>query len=208
MTDVAARLGLNHALLYRYVESKQALLELAARYAMDPAAEFAAEVPLATPAPGRIAEMLGRWFEMHGSFPTLRTALEQGSGDDPRAELAAIIDEFYGFVQANRLLLSLVASLAVDYPELNPVAVVDRKRSHIVRLASFLSTRARSGHLRPLSDPEIAAHFIVESVGWFAWLRKADPSTALIDDERARSAVRELLLATFVPDATRTGERP
>ena len=49
MTDVADRLELSHALLYRYVESKEALLELATRYAMDPGTDLTAVVPLATP---------------------------------------------------------------------------------------------------------------------------------------------------------------
>ena len=40
MTDVAEQLGLSHALLYRYVESKEALLELAASYAIDQGADL------------------------------------------------------------------------------------------------------------------------------------------------------------------------
>ncbi len=51
-TALAERLELSHALLYRYVESKEASLELAVRYAMDHEAELEAAVPLATPAEG------------------------------------------------------------------------------------------------------------------------------------------------------------
>lgn len=200
MTDVAARLEINHALLYRYVESKEALLELAIRYAMDQAADLSAVVPLATPAAGHIQHLLRSWFRVHATFPALGTALERGPGDDAAAELAGIIDELYGFVEQNRLLLLLIESLVIDHPELNELYVSKSKRSHIGRLAAFLSSRASSGGLRPLSDPEIAAHFLAESVAWFAQHRKADPGLALIDDERARVSVRELLLSAFVPD--------
>jgi AcrR family transcriptional regulator len=204
MTDVADRLGLSHALLYRYVESKEALLELAARYAMDPEADLTAVVPLATPGQGQILDLLRGWFAVNASFPALRAALERGPGGDGAEELARIIDELYEFVEHNRLLLLLIESLAADYPELSAASVNDRKRAHNARLAAFLSSRASSGELRPLPDPEIAAHFLSESVAWFAQHRKRDPNAALIDDQQARSSVRALLLAAFVPDRRTT----
>jgi AcrR family transcriptional regulator len=205
MTDVAARLGLNHALLYRYVESKEALLELAARYAMDPESDLTAEVPLATPPPGHTVGMLRAWIAARARFPAIRSALETGPGADPAAELAAVIDEFYGFIEDGRLLLSLMESLVIDYPELNALYVEDAKRRLIGRLAAFLDSRIAAGSLRPVPDTEIAARFIVESVGWFAWRRKDNPETAGIDDEQARRSVTELLLAAFVPDDRRGG---
>ncbi len=96
-------------------------------------------------------------------------------------------------------MLSLMDSLVIDYPEFNELFVNQSKRSHIGRLAAFLSSRASPGGLLPFPDPEIAAHFIVESVTWFAMHRKSDPNAAAIDDERARSSVRELLLSAFAP---------
>jgi AcrR family transcriptional regulator len=202
MTDVAERLELSHALLYRYVESKEALLELAVRYAMDQDADLAAVVPLATPKPGHSLELIRDWLAVRAKFPELRAALERGPGGDAAAELAAIIDELYDFVEQNRLLLLLIESLADDYPGLGGAAVDDRKHTHSGLVAAFLASRAASGELRPLADPQIAAHFLIESIGWFAQHRKRDPSAAMIDDQQARSSVRELLLAAFVPDAT------
>lgn len=208
MTDVAERVQLNHALLYRYVESKEALLELAFRYAMGEEAELAAVVPLATPPPGHTLELLRSWLKVHATFPALRSALKRGPGEDPAEELAGIIDELYGFVEQNRLLLLLIENLVIDYPEFNALRVGESKGSHIERLAAFLSSRASSGGLRPLPDPEIAAHFLAESVAWFASHRKGDPRAAAIDDERARSSVRELLVSAFVPDTSRKGAGP
>ena len=203
MTDVAERLQLSHALLYRHVESKEALLELAARYAMDQEADLEAVVPLATPPKGQVLELIRSWLAVHAAFPRLRAASERDPGGDAAAELAGIIDELYDFIEQNRLLLLLLESLAGDYPELGQGSVNQRKRSHIDRLAVFLGSRAASGGLRPLADPEIAAHFLAESVAWFAQHRKRDPDASLIDDERARGVVRGLLLAAFVPDTGR-----
>ncbi|HUA49708.1 MAG TPA: helix-turn-helix domain-containing protein [Solirubrobacteraceae bacterium] len=205
MTDVAERLELSHALLYRYVESKEALLELAARYAMDQEADLEAVVPLATPAPGHVLELLRGWFAVHATFPRLRSALEREPDAGAADELVGIIEELYDFIERNRLLLLLIESLAGDYPALAEASVNDRKRSYNDRLAAFLASRAASGGLRPLPDPEIAAHFLGESVAWFAQHRKRDPGAALIDDQRARSGVRDLLLSAFVPDTKATG---
>lgn len=201
MTDVAERLELSHALLYRYVESKEALLELAARYAMDQEADLTAEGTLATPPQGHFLELLQGWFKVHATFPRLRAALEGGPDGNAAEELAGIIDELYDFIEQNRLLLLLIESLVSDYPGLGGVSVDDRKRSFNGRLAAVLASRAASGGLRPLADPEIAAHFLGKSVAWFAQHRKRDPNAATIDDQRARASVRELLLAAFVPDA-------
>jgi AcrR family transcriptional regulator len=205
MTDVAARLDLNHALLYRYVESKEALLELALRYAMDQSADLSAAVPLPTPAADHTLKLVRSWFAANATFPALGAALTQGPGGDASAELAGVIDELYSFIEQNRLLLLLLDSLFIDHPELSKVSATESKRPYLGRLAAFLGSRASSGGLRPLSDPGIAAHFLAESVAWFAQHRKADPSLALIEDERARASVRELLLSAFVPDVSKTG---
>ncbi len=205
MTDVAERLELSHALLYRYVESKEALLELAVRYAIDQGADLEAVVPLATPRAGHSLELIRGWLAERAAFPQLRGALERGPGGGAAAELAGIIDELYDFIEQNRLLLLLIESLAGDYPGLGRESVNDRKRAFSGLVAAFLASRAASGGLRPLADPGIAARFLTESVAWFAQHRKRDPSAAAIDDQQARSTVRELLLAAFVPDTATTG---
>src|SRR5580704_11190011 len=77
MTDVAERLELSHALLYRYVESKEALLELATLHAMGEADDLTVDVPLATPPKGRILHLLQGWLVVQATFPELRAALER-----------------------------------------------------------------------------------------------------------------------------------
>jgi AcrR family transcriptional regulator len=200
LTDVAERLGLSHALLYRYVESKEALLELAARYAMDQEGDLQALVPLPTPPTGAILQLVRDWLAARASFPALRAALERDPSGDAENELAAIIDELYDFIERNRLLLLLIESLADDYPGLDGDSVTDRKRGLSGRLEAFLASRAASGELRSIADPQVGAHFLSESIAWFAQHRKRDPAAAAIDDQRARASVRELLLAAFVPE--------
>jgi len=134
-------------------------------------------------------------------MPSLRGALERGAGGVAALELTGIIEELYDFVEQNRLLLLLLESLIDDYPDLSGESVTERKRSFADLVAAFLASRVAAGELRPLGDPAIAAHFLIESIGWFAQHRKRDPTAAMIDDGQARSEVRELLLAAYVPDA-------
>ena len=94
-----------------------------------------------------------------------------GAGGNAAAELAGIIDELYGFIERNRLLLLLIESVVIDHPELSALYVSKSKQSHTQRLAAFLRSRASSGGLRPLPDPEIGAH------SWPS-LSPGSPSTA------------------------------
>jgi AcrR family transcriptional regulator len=194
MTDVGTELGLSHALLYRYVEGKEALFELALRYAMDPDAISAIQTPLPVPPPGLILGLVKGWAGKQASFPVLSAAL----AGDHAGELGGIIDEFYAFIEHNRRLLALIERSALDLPELHAF-YYELRRGYVGQLTAYLRRGASSAGLRPVSDVSVAARFIVESIAWFAWHRTADPDSDMITDEQARQTVRELLLAAFVP---------
>jgi AcrR family transcriptional regulator len=195
MTDVGTELGLSHALLYRYVAGKEALFELALRYAVDPGAVPAIQTPLPAPPSGRILDLVKGWAGEQASFPVLSAALT----GDHAGELAGIIDEFYAFIEHNRRLLALIERSALDIPELHAFYYTELRRAYVGQLAAYLRRGASSGDLLPVSDASVAARFIVESIAWFAWHRKADPDSDTVTDEQARQTVTELLLAAFVP---------
>ena len=203
MTDVGVRLELSHALLYRYVESKEALFELAVRYAMDPDAVSTLATPLPTPPPGRTLALVKRWAKERASFPVLGAARAARGPDGVADELGAIIDELYLFFEHNRQVLALIERSAPDIPELYTFYFLQRRRALLAQLADYLQRRMASGNLQPASDLQVAARFLLESVVWFAWHRKDDPDSAMIGDEPARQVVKELLVAAFVPPPTR-----
>lgn len=200
MTDVGAELELSHALLYRYVDSKEALFELALLYAMDPEAVSTLETPLPTPAPGHIVDMLARWAKERASFPTLKSALASEHPPDVTQELADIIDERYQFTERNWKVLALIEQSALDLPDLYAFYFTKGRRTQIRLLADYLERRIATGDLRAVSNVEVAARFVIESIAWFAWHRKADLDSEVIDDGQAHLTVRELLLATFIPE--------
>jgi AcrR family transcriptional regulator len=199
MTDVGAQLGLSHALLYRYVEGKEALFELALLYAIDPGRVLAIEAPLATPPRGRTLDLVSGWAADQGAFPELGAALASDDPEDVAAELRGIVEELYGFVERNTQLLALITRSSLDLPELHDFFFVRTRRAYARQLATYLERRISSGDLRPVFDAEAAARFIMESIAWFAWHRQGDPDSGAITDERARRTTTELLLAAFVP---------
>jgi AcrR family transcriptional regulator len=201
MTDVAAELELSHALLYRYVKGKEALFELALIYAVDQQAAATIEVPVPNPAPGQTLALVKKWAKENATFPVIRAALVEEQSSDTAQEFLRIIDERYLFIERNRRVLALLERSALDVPDLHSFYFKKGRRSQVGQLSSYLDRRIDSGDLRPVSDVEVAARFIVETIAWFAWHRKADPDSAMIADDQAHQTVRELLLAAFLAPA-------
>lgn len=198
LTEVGDDLGLSHAILYRYVASKEALFELALIYAMDPDAVQALPVPVPAPPKGRALELFRKWAADQAPFAHLRAATAEFSGD-PARELAGIIDECYTFIEGNRLLLSLILHSALDIPELRDYWFDELRGAYLRQLTDYLRHRIAAGELRQVPDEATAARFITETIAWFAWHRHGDPGSEVINDDDARHTVRALLLAAFVP---------
>jgi len=200
LTDVGTDLGLSHAILYRYVESKEALFQLALLYAMDPEAIEAVAVPLAAPPKGHTLDLVKAWAADRCRFPLLDAAAGDVAGD-PATELAGIVGECYEFVERNRRLLALIERSAADVPELYEFYFGEFRAAYVNKLASYVQRRTATGRLRPVPDAIAAARFITELIAWFAWHRKADAYSSMISDAQARQTVRELLVAAFIRDS-------
>ena len=200
MTDVGRQLGLSHALLYRYVESKEALFQLALLYAIDPATLPTLPVPLPTPRPGDAFTPIAAWMSGNSTFTALGAALSRERSDDVRREFTAVVDELYSAVETNHVFLALVESSAVDLPELASLYFGQARGGQVDRLGTYLEVRMRAGQLRRVPDVGLATRFIVETVAWFAWHRRDDRTGASIPDDEARASTLFLLGAALVPD--------
>jgi AcrR family transcriptional regulator len=198
MTDVGARLNLSHALLYRVVDSKEALFELAVIYAIDKEAVSGIKIPLPTPPIGHTLGLVEQWAEKNANFPVLAEAMADGERSNIAKELAGILDERYQYLERNRLLLGLIERSALDLPELYSLYFTKVRRSHYEQLSTYLTSRIRAGNITPVPDVDAAVRFITESVSWFAWHRRNDADAVMIEDGVAQQTVRELLLRAFV----------
>src|SRR4030095_17158399 len=88
MADVAAALGVAKGTVYLYVESKEALFDLVARYA-DAARPFERKPPLPvrTPKPGATIKYVRERLVHRQLTPTLAKALSRQRGGHERAAL-------------------------------------------------------------------------------------------------------------------------
>jgi AcrR family transcriptional regulator len=202
MTDVGARLNLSHALLYRVVESKEALFELAVIYAIDKEAVSGLSIPLPTPPIGHTLGLVEQWAEENADFPVLAAFMAETETADIAHELANVIDERYQYLERNRRLLGLIERSALDLPELYSLYFTKVRRSHYDQLSTYLKSRIRTGKITPVQDVDVAVRFITESASWFAWHRRNDPDAAMIEDGVAQQTVRELLVRAFVANGS------
>ncbi len=205
ISDVTDELGLSHGAIYGYVESKAALFHLAVLSAIGVEWD---EVDLPVPVPtvplSDVFVRLAQWSPQT-TFPELDAGLHRRRATAVGEEFSAIIDECYGAVERNRMLLTLIERCAADIPELAEIYFRTWRRDLVSDLATYLSRRIRAGSLYPVPNAATAARFIVETIAWFAMHRKRDPDSFMISDDDARATVRTLLVNAFVPQAGPVG---
>ena len=198
ISDVSAELGLSHGALYTYVDSKQALLYLALLRTVRPDALETLTLPVTAPPSEEIVELLESW--LIGQAPPL--LIDHSREPDARlaeAELGALIDALYGFMERNYQALNLIEKCATDLPELAQWFFVRRRRAALGLIGDFLRQQIEAGEFRPVPDIPAAARYINETIAWFAMHRHGDADSAMLDDDACRATVRHLLLAAFLP---------
>ena len=208
MTDVGKELGLSHALLYKFVESKEALFQLALLGTAAPERLSELTIPLPTPAPGEALKPLADWTAGNTSFPFVKAALMTDDCGDIRREFHGVVDEYYSAVEDNRELLALLERSAADIPELRELYFGKSRHGQVDLLEEYVERRSRTGHLRRFPDTALATQFIVETVAWFAWHRRDHPDPIEVDDGTVRRNVHSLLAAACIPDAVRPDADP
>jgi AcrR family transcriptional regulator len=202
MTDVADVLGLSHGVLYRYVESKEALFALAVRRVTDPDSVATLDLPLPTPAPGETVSTISGWLRASARLPALAAARKRDRADDVHKEFAGIVEEHYDVLTTIYPVLTLVERAAADLPELYSAYYARARRGSQDLFIEYVRRRVEAGQMRPVPDAAAAARFAIESIAWFAWHRRGDPDAAMFDEDVARDTVRHLLVEAFCKEGT------
>ena len=88
VADVAKAMGVAVGTVYLYVESKEALFDLAVRYSSEEDQSWldSLEIPVPTPEPGSTVEFLRGIFGRKDQWPCLAAALKCGRAEDPRTD--------------------------------------------------------------------------------------------------------------------------
>ncbi len=192
VADIAREAGLSVGALYLYVDSKQALFELALRAAA-PGANVGRDVDLATlPLRARgmdaTTALLEDTIRRRARWPVLRAALRASAPPDVSAEIAAIVGELFDILSRERPMIWLLDRCAWELPRLRQVYVERVRGTYFADLARYVRRRRQSR--RGSRDERIAAivRAIVEMVAWMAMHRAREPVAQPFDRAAARSA--------------------
>jgi AcrR family transcriptional regulator len=209
IADIAKEAGVSSGLVYRYVESKEALYYLAMRREMGDRFEpVGAAIP--TPSAGEVLDVVETWLASLGLVEVVDAAATPARGLTVGAELAGIVGRLYDGAFRHRRVLRLVERTSAEWPD-EARRFYDGVRAPLVqRLERYIATRVRTGHFVPVPDPAVAARFVAETVAWFAYHRFDDYDGHTIDDGVARATVVELVTRSLLvrpPTSTPTPPR-
>jgi AcrR family transcriptional regulator len=189
MADIADALGVAKGTLYLYVESKEALFDLACKNADRPFARPDV-LPVPTPKPRATLKLIAE---------RLSTALAAAPAIDADADLPAIVGGLYDTLASNREGLKLIDRSARELPELAELWFGKARATVVAALAQHLDAGIRAKRLRKAQDTAVAARFVVETCAFWAVHRHWDAAPQAVHDAVARSTVIDLILAAFSP---------
>lgn len=198
--DVADAMGVSKGLVYHYVESKEALFDLALRYADHPEKPAPEALPVPTPEPGSTMRYVRELLAAQSPLPVIeKAAARPGPENAITDELGELADAIYDVLSRNRRTIRLIGSSAHDLPELAELWYGEGRGALNRRLARYLAARADSGHLSDAFEPTAAARHLTETAHWFAVTRHWDLYPDAIGDDTARFTVRLAMQQTFLP---------
>jgi len=198
MADVAAALGVAKGTIYLYVESKEALFDLATRYAdATPPFENRPSLPVPTPRPGATVEYVRERLAQSQVPPTLAQALSRQRVEDVRAELDAIVRELYDTLASNRRGIKLLDRSARDYPELAALWFAAARGGLISLLTQYLADGRRRKALQPLPDRAVAARLLIETVVFWAVHRHWDPHPEAVEESVVKDTVARFIVGAL-----------
>lgn len=194
MADVAAALGVAKGTLYLYVESKDALFDLAVRSA-DGAQSFATPpaLPVPTPPPGATLAYVRERLARGQQLPALTAALSRQRVITVRAELEEIVGELYDTLARNRQGIKLLDRSARDYPELAALWFDGARGGVVALLSQYLEKRIHRQLLRALPDIVATARLMLEIIVWWAVHRHWDSHSPKVDEATARATVLDFI---------------
>jgi len=197
MADVADAMGVAKGTLYLYVESKEALFDLACRYAdAAPPLELPPLLPVPTPPPGATVAYVADRLAQNSVPAALIAAVDRGRVADVRGELEEIVGELYDVLARNRRGIKLVDRSARDHPELAALWFSGARGGLVALLTRYLDDRIRRKLIEPVPEVGAAARLIIETTVFWAVHRHWDAHPQDVEDQTARGTVLR-----FVVDA-------
>jgi AcrR family transcriptional regulator len=204
MADVAEAMGVAKGTLYLYVESKEALFDLACRWADGPRPVPRPEaLPVPTPAPGSTVAYVANRLAREGQLTVFATALAARRVRDVDGELAGIVGELYDTLARNRRSLKLIDRSARSMPDLAALWFTGARGEFLKQLVQYLEDRLRRRLFRPVPDVATAARLILETIVFWAVHRHWDAHPDAIDDATAKATVIRFVVGALAQEDAR-----
>jgi AcrR family transcriptional regulator len=201
MADVATALGVAKGTLYLYVESKEALFDLVARYAdASPPFENPPVLPVPTPKSGRTLRYVRERLTKNRAPAALLKALKGRPAADSRAELEAIVRELYDTLCENRIGIKLIDSSARDTPELAALWFKGARSGLVELLTQYLTDRFRQRRLRSTPDPAVTARLVLETLVFWAVHRHWDAAPQAVEEQVAKETAVHFIVSALAKD--------
>jgi AcrR family transcriptional regulator len=197
MTDVAAEMGVSAGNLYNYVESKDVLLPLVLRRALDEELPDPGALPLSAVPLRETIAWLDRRLDWTSDFPVIEAALKRRRPTDLAGEIGAVAVELYDVLVRVRPVVAILERSGGDIPEL--AAILQRVRGELFeRMERYAELRRRS--LRRLPDLQVAVRLLIEATVYMARRRGEDPKAPAAPEAVIRDSVRAMAVHLLLPD--------
>jgi AcrR family transcriptional regulator len=208
MADITEALGLSAGAIYRYVESKEALFDLAVRVGAGMNIETSNLIaPIATPRPGATMAFLRSTLKREGRIARLEEGLADSKPAEVAVEFEGIVRELYRKTAQFRVGIQLLDRSALDWPELAALWSGRWRAKLVDQLARYLDLRISQRRVPPVPDSKPWARYIVETVAFFALHRHYDPFPTPMSDKIAEdTAVSALVRATCTENSRKRKE--
>jgi AcrR family transcriptional regulator len=199
MADVAERLGVAKGTVYLYVESKEALFDLACRLA-DAARPrpMPAKLPVATPLAGSTTQYVAEQLAASRVLPLVASILAKKKRGDARAELEQIVVALFDDLVRHRRALKLIEQSARDLPELAALWFEGARGGLLELLTNYIADRVRARKIRPVPHAAAAARLIIETATFWAGHRHWDAHPQDIDEVTAKQTVIHFVVGALL----------
>jgi AcrR family transcriptional regulator len=197
MTDVAAEMGVSAGNLYNYVESKDVLLTLVLRRALDAELPDPGALPVPAVPLRETIVWLDRRLDWTSDFPVIEAAMKRRRPGDLPTEVGDVAVELYDVLVRVRPVVAILERSGGDIPELG--AILQRVRGELFeRMERYAELRRRS--LRELPDLQVAVRLLVEATVYMALRRGEDPKAPAAAEDVVRDSVRVMAVHLLLPD--------
>ncbi|HUG27630.1 MAG TPA: helix-turn-helix domain-containing protein [Gemmatimonadales bacterium] len=164
MSQVARRSRSATGTIYLYVESKEALFDLALRRALEDPAALNPDLPAATPTRDQLLTSFQRCLQAACHLPQLWVALDHREPTDLAGELEAILREIWHWLARYRRAVQMVRASASDWPGLSQRLEREFHADTLKRLAGYLQAKASTGQLGEFPSSKATAGFLLTTL--------------------------------------------